>query len=234
MSLGRDPFHPSHTITITMKLRSSLMLGGAAYLLLTAMPVVAQNSNQAPVTSDVVTGGDGGSSADPFAGESYEPFSTKQIRPERAKQVRETMRLRTEVWEVPSIELVRALDAGTSAEMLKGWRGGLLEDGTLALTSILNIDSGYQGSAETITECIYPTEYEPGEILPTADATADATSPAETKTDAPTTSPTTPTAFETRNTGTTSPNRGTGLLAGGRVDCCVGLRSLSRRGTCRG
>ena len=102
---------------------------------------------------------------------------------------------------MPSIELVKALDEGTSSEVIEGWRKKLLESGTLVFAPVLTLDKGYAALGESITEQIYPTEYEGGGLNTPVPPKTPPT-PVQQLVDLAGKF-TIPTAFETRNTGTT-------------------------------
>ena len=171
------------------------------------MPLAAEeaggNEAERAVTNDVVHGNES-AEVDPFAAEAGLGafYGSKEISVQRGKEVRETMRLRIETWELPSLEMVRALDAGHTPEAIEAWRKSLMEGAVLVFAPVLTLDRGYDPVGESITEQIYPTEYEGGGLNTPVPAKKKPASPVEQLVDLAGKF-TVPTAFETRNTGTT-------------------------------
>lgn len=180
------------------------MLGGAAMLLWAASGLVGQEAPGKVSADDVVTEA---VEDDPFASDfQYRPLGGRAIGGSRGAEVRTTLRLRTETWELPSLDVIRAMDEGASPEQVEEWRGKLLNGGELVFAPVLVLDTGTGGSAESITEEIYPTEYEGGGLGTAPVSPKKKPSRAELLVEAMGKF-TVPTAFETRNTGTTLEGR---------------------------
>ncbi len=121
------------------------------------------------------------------------------------------VRVRLETWEAPALLVSKKLDEVLSAADLANLREQCLggaEGVSLVTSSVINTSTPAKVTAESITERIYPTEYEPP-VLPT---TIGSTPPPPAKVAMPpdwrevvndALQKTTPTSFETRNTGTT-------------------------------
>jgi hypothetical protein len=120
------------------------------------------------------------------------------------------IRLRLETWEAPALEVARKLDEVATAEDLAKLRMECLNGApgvSLVLSSAISMATPTKVIAESITERIYPTEYEPPELPVHVSGP-----PPPAKEEMPPTwreilekalTETTPTSFETRNTGTT-------------------------------
>lgn len=162
-----------------------------------APPAALAPEDQAP---------EGPAGEDPF--ESGGPVLPRGIPKARASVLRPALRLRLETWEAPALELAKRLDdlqgadglASLRAECLSGLAGV-----SLIHSPVLTIDSSTRMVAESITEHIYPTEYEPpslpkniGSTPPKQDLPKNWAEVVETAL-----TETTPTSFETRNTGLT-------------------------------
>jgi hypothetical protein len=118
------------------------------------------------------------------------------------------VRLRLETWEAPALEVAKRLDDVKNADDLAKLRAECLTGPagvSLVLSSAINISSPSKVIAESVTERMYPTEYEPP-TLPCAPLEP------EREKKPPATfgewigdmaSHAVPTSFETRNTGTT-------------------------------
>jgi hypothetical protein len=143
---------------------------------------------------------------DPFA--SGGSVSPRGIPKARASAVRPALRLRLETWEAPALEVAKRLDELQGSDALAKLRTECLNGAPgvcLIHSPVLTIDASTRMLAESITERIYPTEYEPPSVppnvpngFPTEKFSKDWTQVVETAlTD------TTPTSFETRNTGLT-------------------------------
>lgn len=141
---------------------------------------------------------------DPFAAPSSSYSSLAMVPASRLKEARAALRLRLETWEVPSLEIARSLDhLGDVTALTKlrdEWLAGK-EGIKLLWCPAQGLDGSTRVSTESITETIYPTEYEPPELPPTAQKPDPATQFGKAFEAALRSS--SPTAFETRNTGHT-------------------------------
>lgn len=141
---------------------------------------------------------------DPFAAPSSSYSSLAKVPASRLKEARAALRLRLETWEVPSLEIARSLDhLGDVTALTKlrdEWLAGK-EGIKLLWCPAQGLDGSTRVSTESITETIYPTEYEPPELPPTAQKPDPATQFGKAFEAALRSS--CPTAFETRNTGHT-------------------------------
>ena len=151
---------------------------------------------------------EGGAVEDPFAAYPGQGSSLVDVPRSRAGERRETYRLRIEIWEVESLDLVRALDAGGEPAAVEGWRRKMLDGASARLVHapVLVLEAKSAKTAESMVEEIYPTEYEPPEILPAPVLEKHLErKPPESLEEFLTTFTTgaAPTAFETRNTGVT-------------------------------
>ncbi len=164
-----------------------------------APPVAVPSPGFAPEDSNPDSSG-----SDPFGGSNGTDEALK-IPLNRGKEVRTTLRVRLETWEIDAKKLALKLDSVHGSDALEAWRGELLADpaGVLIHSPVLVVEEKSRASAESILERIYPTEYEPPELL--------CTPPIAPK-DPPKSfeewmeglgGNATPTSFETRNTGTT-------------------------------
>lgn len=188
-----------------MKWRNAL-LGG---LLLAPLVLKAQDPAPAPPAAenapvDTVPADDGAD--DPFAPEVF-GAGVPKIPAARLGEARDTLALRVEVWEVATRDWVVALDRLAKPEDIGTWRRDRLADGTpLVHAPVLVVEAKSRNSTESIIEKIYPTEYEPPEVLPPAAAEEALRQNAPKSLDdfiSRFTSGATPTSFETRNTGVT-------------------------------
>ena len=143
---------------------------------------------------------------DPFA--SGGSVSPRGIPKARASAVRPALRLRLETWEAPALEVAKRLDELQGSDALAKLRTECLNGApgvSLIHSPVLTIDASTRMLAESITERIYPTEYEPpslpkniGNTTPKEDFPKNWTEVVQNAlTD------TTPTSFESRNTGLT-------------------------------
>lgn len=151
---------------------------------------------------------------DPFGGGSLRP-RIPGVPAERATKLRIPLRLRLETWSAPAVEVAKRLDELQGAESLAALRAECLagQPGvTLVHSPVTTIDSSTNMELESISERIYPTNYIPPDIAgyellhkdPPEDGDKDkpGVEPLPDWLDKLTTAAT-PTAFETRNTGTT-------------------------------
>jgi hypothetical protein len=147
---------------------------------------------------------DGMPDADPFA--SAGSNEVRGIPTARASVARQALRLRLETWEAPALEVAKRLDSLQNPDDLAKLRSDCLngiEGVNLVHSPLITLDASTRTSTESISERIYPTEYEP----PVFPGSVDPAKRDEIKTwvdilereigDA------TPTSFETRNTGQT-------------------------------
>lgn len=157
-----------------------------------------------PAAKEDTRNGDPGE-VDPFAVPSTSGYSSLAAVPaSRLKEARAALRLRLETWEVPNLEIARSLDhLGDVAALTKlrdEWLAG--KDGIKLLwCPVQGLDASTRVSTESITETIYPTEYEPPELPSTSQKPDPATQSGKALEDALRSS--CPSAFETRNTGHT-------------------------------
>lgn len=158
-----------------------------------------------PAAKEDTRNGDSGE-VDPFAAPSPSGYSSLSAVPaSRLKEARAALRLRLETWEVPNLEIARSLDhLGDVAALTKirdEWLAG--KDGVKLLwCPAQGLDASTRANTESITESIYPTEYEPPELLPPSAPKPDPATPIGKAFEAAMKS-CSPTAFETRNTGHT-------------------------------
>ncbi|MGC4015710.1 MAG: hypothetical protein QM755_14480 [Luteolibacter sp.] len=150
--------------------------------------------------------------SDPFSSEAAAAPAAPEvgIPSSRLKENRPTVHLRLETWQVSAMEITRKLDAGQDAAETAKWREDWLgkpDTAQLILSPAISVDASTRMKAESIKEVIYPTEYEPPS-LPCAPTSEPVKEPA--KTDSTVSAwleslitKALPTAFETRNTGTT-------------------------------
>ncbi len=154
------------------------------------------------------TRNDPGGEVDPFAAPSSSGDSSLSTVPaSRLKEARAALRLRLETWEVPSLEIARSLDHLGDVTALTKLRDEWLEgkDGIkLFWCPAQGLDASTRVSTESITESIYPTEYEPPTYCTIVgeEPKKEAVTVAEKAAEAAAKS-CSPTAFETRNTGHT-------------------------------
>lgn len=161
-------------------------------------PSAAAVTDQDRVVSEVEDG-------DPFADPSSWGSTLGKIPQQRLGESRETLNLRLEVWEMETKELVLEMDALKEADAVADWRLRLLKgQARLVHAPVLSLEAKSRGDLNSTIERIYPTEYEPPEVLPAeaVESLLDADKPTslgdliEKMATAAT-----PTAFETRNTG---------------------------------
>jgi hypothetical protein len=183
-----------------MKLRPFLPL---CAVFAVAIPAQEPNAEQAPVDSAPAES----QADDPFAAASGYTSHLSRIPVARLGEPRDTLALRLEVWEVATKDWVVAMDAMSKPEHLAHWRRDRLADGTpLMHAPVLVVEAKSRNITESIIEKIYPTEYEPPEILPPAVAEEALRQNAPKSVEdfiTRFTSGATPTSFETRNTGAT-------------------------------
>ncbi|MCW1925397.1 hypothetical protein OKA05_22745 [Luteolibacter arcticus] len=143
------------------------------------------------------------------AGKEAKPETTPAANAVPSEAPYPDLRLRLETWEMPALEAAKRLDSVGKAEDLAKLRTeclGGLPDVSLMLSSAINVGMPEKVLAESVTERIFPTEYQPPELICGPQTFSQL---AEKK---PTTfggwlenlaGHATPTSFETRNTGTT-------------------------------
>ena len=136
-----------------------------------------------------------------------DPFADPPANPAPKVDGNPPIRLRLETWEAPALEVARKSDEVVTTAELAALREQCLsgtEGISLVMSSVVSTTTPSKVLAESITERIYPTEYEPPE-LPCAPTTPTPKEPPanfrEMVREA--LQGTTPTSFETRNTGTT-------------------------------
>ncbi len=141
---------------------------------------------------------------DPFAAE---PRSSKSlaIPAERAGQQRAALCLRLETWEGTATEVARWQDEAGDGVALGKLRARLLAEGStarLVFSPSLGIDQATGAIAESVSERIYPTEYEPP-VNPAARGPAPEEKSEWKRWIDAAGDHALPTSFETRNTGQT-------------------------------
>ncbi len=141
---------------------------------------------------------------DPFAAPSSSYGSLAKVPASRLKEARAALRIRLETWEVPNLEIARSLDhLGDVTALTKlrdEWLAGK-EGIKLLWCPAQGLDASTRVSTESITETIYPTEYEPPDGIP-MEKKPEPTSALDKAVSIALRS-SCPTAFETRNTGHT-------------------------------
>lgn len=152
---------------------------------------------------------DGGGTSDPFASGS-EVSSSAVISPERAGRTTATLLIRTEIYQVDSLDAARLLDEmGEDGARLRATFLASCGEGEASLVdaAALRVDAGLTATTEAIVESIYPTEYEPPEIATLFSAVSEASAELFPKSMGEflqeIANKATPTAFETRNAGAT-------------------------------
>jgi hypothetical protein len=159
----------------------------------------------APVDKPVME--EPGAEPDPFGSGTFER-KLPGVPADRATKLRIPLRLRLETWSAPAMEVAKRLDELRGAESLAALRAECLagQPGvTLVHSPVTTIDSSTNMELESISERIYPTQYEPPQIpnsppLPKGQEAGPKVWPdwlEKIMTSA------TPTSFETRNTGST-------------------------------
>lgn len=139
-----------------------------------------------------------------------DPFSDGRLRgvpAERGKQSRQALRIRLETWEAPALEVARRLDGLQSGASLEQLRAECLNGGEqvrLVFSPLASVDTSTRMMAESITERIYATEYEPPAYTcpPPSPQPEPAVNPVRDLIEG-ILNHSVPTAFETRNTGQT-------------------------------
>lgn len=102
---------------------------------------------------------------DPYASVVGDPFgseSNQQISPNRMIQQQVLLRVRAETWELDSKIAAMMLDQIQTPDQWEGWRKEQLRktDSVLVYSPSAAVDAGPQATTESITERIYPTEYQ--------------------------------------------------------------------------
>ena len=125
---------------------------------------------EAPVYAPNDVDEDGGSGdVDPFAAPSGGGYSSlKRLPSARLGEKRQSLRVRVEVWEVGTRDLALALDGFDGPLAVESWRRERLKDekSRLVHAPVAVLEEKSVTGTESIVEEIYPTEYEPPEILP--------------------------------------------------------------------
>lgn len=138
--------------------------------------------------------------SDPFAPTEMESNDeqTQKILDQRSSEKPVAFRLRLEIWELDTKQFALQLDDVKPGSNFNAWRDASLASDAAALlnTPAVRVETGTKSTVESILEHIYPTEYEP----PVGDKNG--SSPAADALPMPQWAAV-PTAFETRNTGTT-------------------------------
>ncbi|MBK1826713.1 hypothetical protein [Haloferula rosea] len=189
-----------------MKIRTiSMMIPLAAFLSAQEPEPTASNSGGVAV-ADPDIGASEVRDQDPFADVGHASgYGLDRVPEQRLAEARETLRLRIEVWELNSREMAIRLDQLEGKEAVAAWRRELLPGpARLVHAPVLSLEAKSRSSIESIVEQIYPTEYEPPEVLP-----AEAIEPllesdkngSLSEVIGKLATAATPTAFETRNTG---------------------------------
>ena len=170
-------------------------------------PPAARTSAPEPAFAPEDTNTPESSADDPFS-PSYSVVSSRaKIPVQRGAEIRTRFRFRLEIWELETKKLALQLDAIQRAEDLASWRNELLADPAAKLVHapVLALDERTGMLAASIFERIYPTEYEPPELPPSALDPKDA-KPGNSAWERWLESAgkhAVPTSFETRNTGQT-------------------------------
>ncbi|RYD68208.1 MAG: hypothetical protein EOP83_01255 [Verrucomicrobiaceae bacterium] len=149
-----------------------------------------------------------GQEAKPEAPNASKPEIATATDASAAKEGFPTLYLRLETWQAPALEVAKRLDGIKNSEDLAKLRAECLSGPpgvALVLSSAINVNTPSQVIAESVTERIYPTEYEPPslscppptEIKPGEEKPAGFDEWLEKMAGRAT-----PTAFETRNTDT--------------------------------
>jgi hypothetical protein len=133
--------------------------------------------------------------------------SSKEAPKSSGAELRKPLRLRIETWEAPALEVAKRLDDLHDAAGLAKLRADCLGGAggvTLVSSPVLAIDSSTKELLESITERIYPTEYQP----PSLPGNFSGNDKAEPPKNWPELvekflTGAAPTSFETRNTGPT-------------------------------
>lgn len=136
-----------------------------------------------------------------------DPFDPAPATPAQVADKNPPIRLRLETWEAPALDVARKLDEVVTAKDLAALREQCLNGApgvSLVLSHAVSMATPTKVTAESITERIYPTEYEPP-VLPCTPSDALKKDPPSNWVEIVNESlrTTTPTSFETRNTGTT-------------------------------
>lgn len=166
----------------------------------------AGETDPAVAPSDVDT--PSGQEADPFAPAFGGSSEVRAIPEARLSESRDTLRLRLEIWEMDTVAFVGALDELETQGDVGEFRRRLRqrEGSRLVHAPMLVLEARSGKSVEGRIEEIYPTEYEPPEVLPgpAVEKILDEKTP-ETLGEViqQLTTPAIGTAFETRSTGVT-------------------------------
>ena len=175
--------------------------------------VVSAGSN---FGQDAAVSGSSSKSEDPFVDEGRDSQLT-EIASKRVEQKTAGVEVRIEIFDLPTLRMIQLLDEKMSAEQLRKDVLDLVvkEEGQVVEVVLVHTEAGLSATVEGICETIYPTEYEPPGGFPNlrkmqAEAKAlveegssdEKLSPLEAFVDQ-LAGDATPTAFETRNLGTT-------------------------------
>lgn len=113
-----------------------------------------------------------GGSNDPFATDPFNSSlggsSSAVISAERAGRTTATLLIRTEIYQVGSLDAARLLDEmGEDGAKLRATFLASCGEGKASLVdaAALRVDAGLIATTKAIVESIYPTEYEPPEIV---------------------------------------------------------------------
>lgn len=141
-------------------------------------------------------------SVDPFAAPPAVVAEADKVglAPERSAKAIPSVRLRIEVWEVDKTDFSRVLDEAKDEASLAKWRSTLLAKQAPFLCLCTLAEEGVEPKSESITERIYPAEYDPPDS-PDPQTAAASGPGGDAKARPPRTA--TPTAFEMKPTGTT-------------------------------
>jgi hypothetical protein len=134
--------------------------------------------------------------------------ASKEAPKSSGAELRKPLRLRIETWEAPALEVAKRLDELQDAASLAKLRTECLAGPagvTLVSSPVLAIDSSTKELLESVTERIYPTEYEPPSLPGSFSGDKDKTEPPKNWAEKveKIIEGITPTSFETRNTGLT-------------------------------
>lgn len=145
---------------------------------------------------------------DPFADPWSGYHSLPRIPAARLTEARTTLQVRLKIWEVDTKVFALAMDGFTGPEAIGAWRQQRLTnaDNRLVHAPTVVLDAQSRSTVESILERIYPTEYEPPELLPDKaieQLLAERAPQTLGQVIEQLTTGATPTAFETRNTGLT-------------------------------
>lgn len=147
-----------------------------------------------------------GGEAQKLFNDSDGPFDVASFPSGRDKELRLPLRIRLETWEAPALEVIKRLDQLRGAETLAALRAECLAGAVgvrLVHSPVTTADASTQMSGESISEKIYPTEYEPPEFpgAPTSGGLGQKPLKSLPEWMEQIMTSATPTSFETRDTG---------------------------------